>query len=85
MKADTIVDFERKVLLAIRFEVVPQATPSSFIRHMLWLWPEVESIYSFDTILSIADQFVGDYWEGTSDCKEVHQAAMIEYDEHNLA
>ena len=38
-KKEQLIDFERRFLLKISFQIVPQTTPSAFVRYLLDLWP----------------------------------------------
>jgi hypothetical protein len=64
--ASTLVAFEQQLLLRIGFVVTPQATPTSFARHMLALWPESARAHrgvSDRRILAHADLLIGQFWK----------------------
>ena len=42
-KKEQLIDFERRFLLKISFQIVPQTTPSAFLRYLLNLWPNSNS------------------------------------------
>lgn len=60
-----MIDFERRLLLKIGFQVIPQATPSAFLRHIISLWPESSCPVPVpaDDILITADKLVGQFWK----------------------
>lgn len=38
-RKEQLIDFERRFLLKISFQIIPQTTPSAFLRYLLNLWP----------------------------------------------
>ena len=65
-KKEKLVDFERRLLLKIGFHIIPQATPSAFVRHMLELWPANAEAISHHDVLSMADILIGLFWTGNT-------------------
>lgn len=61
-KAD-LIDFERKLLHKLEYQISPLTTPSSFVRHLLGLCPELEE-YHVKLIHQCA-QFISEYQEQT--------------------
>lgn len=61
---DQLVDFERRLLLKIGFHIIPQATPSAFVRFMLKLWPATAGPISHTDVLMMADLLIGLFWSG---------------------
>ena len=51
-------------MLKIGFHIIPQATPSAFVRHMLELWPANAEAISHHDVLSMADILIGLFWTG---------------------
>lgn len=51
--------------MKIGFEIIPQTTPSAFVRYMLQLWP-VDSCAKIDEkeVLAMADTMTGLFWKG---------------------
>ena len=61
---------ENKVLAALDYDIVPLATPTSFIHHMLLLWPNLEADARFlSNVTDIASRMVGDFWESAASCR----------------
>lgn len=61
---------ENKVLVALDYDIVPLATPTSFIHHMLLLWPNLEADAIFlSNVTDVASRMVGDFWESAASCR----------------
>ena len=74
---DQLLEFERRLLLMIGFQITPQTTPSACTRLMLRLWPEVPhgcatpTRASNENILITTDLLIGQFWK---DMESLHYA-----------
>ena len=81
-KKEKLVDFERRLLLKIGFHIIPQATPSAFVRHMLELWPPNAEAISHHDVLSMADILIGLFWTGKTTLKQKNCHASHTFDQY---
>lgn len=68
--ADALSTAENAVLVVLDYNIVPLATPTSFIHHMLLLWPTFDKDAQFLThVTDVACKMVGDFWEYAVSCR----------------
>ena len=68
---EQLLEFERRILVMIGFQIYPHATPSACVRHMLQLWsgPDADpdnhgspsTATADDAISALADYFIGHF------------------------
>ena len=71
-----LVEIERRLLLMIGFQIVPQATPSACARNLLQLWPDLDRWSSLvpnrpshDQILASAEHLIGYFFKDQESLK----------------
>lgn len=62
----SLVEMEGQVLSTLHYNIVPLATPTAFMHHLLLLWPDKTTASSLNPASEIASRIVGDFWESAS-------------------
>jgi hypothetical protein len=68
---ETLSRVENDVLVMLDYNIVPLATPTSFIHHMLLLWPQSETGPTgfLASVSAVSCRMVGEFWESPTSCR----------------
>lgn len=67
LSPEALSSVENQVLEALNYDIVPLATPTSFIHHMLLLWPNPEKDTNLIALIdNMSCKIVAEFWENTA-------------------